>query len=92
MLAFPLRASARYPGGFDSQKLETVRRVRQTTPMNSSPSLWTSLGTPWGKRGESVWTTRGDPCGNPEDDAQKGHFPGGKRIPQVVDEKKVNGP
>jgi len=71
MFAFPLRTSARYPGGFDSQKLGTDTRRRQTIGNDFRPTLWMTLGKRWGKRGDELWTIGGGRCGEQVDYGRK---------------------
>jgi len=55
MPAFPLRASTRYPGGFDAKTLGTDPRLRQTVRRDFPRGVWIELGTAWGQRGDELW-------------------------------------
>ena len=80
-----MRASTRYPEGFDKQTLGTVEGPRQTLAPHRSPNLWTHLGKDWGEGGDEVWTIRAYACGQREEDARWNRIPGGADYPQGVD-------
>ena len=80
-----MRASTRYPEGFDKQTLGTVEKPRQTLAPHRSPNLWTHLGKDWGEGRDEVWTIRAYACGQREEDACWDRIPGGADYPQGVD-------
>ena len=58
--AFPLRAPARYPRGFDEAE-PMEREALASTRIQCS--LWTHLGMGWGKVHTSMWTGSAHWCG-----------------------------
>jgi len=55
MPAFPLRASTRYPRGFDAQTLGIRAGLRQTFRTDCLLGVWIFLGKAWGQRGGRLW-------------------------------------
>lgn len=67
MLAFPLRTSTRYPGGFDPQTVGSGEPSRQTYWGILILSLWTNVRKSWAEPGDDLWMSGARRCAQPEE-------------------------